>query len=438
VVLGLRLACAFVTNRPVPALRAIVPLAILFPLPVHSAIFAHFQITFMSYRLSRHHLCFTEGQTKEREAMDPNKIIELVEAALAADYPRVRKVANVIARLMGEEGQDEAATALRSLMRKKGVPLRASGYMEQLPTDVKSRLPLVEEQEWPATPVFLNEPAHMALADFVSDARNIEEFSRNGLASRLAIMLSGPPGTGKSLLAGHIAAQLNRPLYVVRLDSLISSLLGDTAKNVRAIFDFIPTKNAVLFLDEIDAVAKFRDDRQELGELKRVVNTVIQGLDSLDDSAVVIAATNHPQLLDPAIWRRFPYQIEIGLPDENVREALWNYFLFGDSDKEGLGKILSIISHDLTGAEVERIALAARRRMLLSKGEMKLAEVAGAIINARTAEGATGQRRSQGELDNKELARHLQQDGLNAPQIAKLLGVSRQWSLRLLNEVENG
>lgn len=370
--------------------------------------------------------------------MDPKKIIELVEAALAADYPRVRKTANAIARMMGDDGQEEEATALRSLLRKKGVPLRASGYMEQLPVDVKSRLPLVEEQEWPVTPIFINEPAHTALADFVSDALNLEEFSRNGIASRLAIMLSGPPGTGKSLLAGHIASQLNRPLYVVRLDSLISSLLGDTAKNVRAVFDFIPTKNAVLFLDEIDAVAKFRDDRQELGELKRVVNTVIQGLDSLDDSAVVIAATNHSQLLDPAIWRRFPYQLEIGLPDESVREALWTHFLFGDNDPEGVSKILAAISPNLTGADIERISLAARRRMLLSKNDLHLGEVTTAIINALTSEGHVGERRRQGALDNKEMARCLQQYGLNAPQIAKLLGVSRQWSLRLLNEADNG
>lgn len=368
--------------------------------------------------------------------VDPSKINELAAAALAADYPRVRKAANVIARLMEDDGHQSAAKELRSLMRKKGVPLRASGYMEQLPLDLKSRLPLVEEQEWPSTPIFLNEPAHLVLTDFLADAQNLEVLAKNGLSSRLAILLSGPPGTGKSLLAGHIAAQLNRPLYVVRLDSLISSLLGDTAKNVRAVFDFAPMKNAVIFLDEIDAVAKLRDDRQELGELKRVVNTVIQGLDSLDDSAVVIAATNHPQLLDPAIWRRFPYQIDVDLPDENVRTVLWSHFLFGDDDVEDLGKLLASISYDLTGAEIERIALAARRRMLLAKSDgLKIAGVTGEILNARSTVAITGQRRRTIETDKKELVRQLHEDGLNAPQIAKLLEVSRQWSLRLLSEV---
>ena len=137
----------------------------------------------------------------------------------------------------------------------------------------------------------------------------------------------GDPGTGKSLLASHIAAQLDRPLYIARLDALISSRLGETAKNVRSIFDFIPVRNAVLFLDEMDAIAKLRDDRQELGELKRVVNAVIQGLDTLTNDVIVIGATNHPHLLDPAIFRRFPYKLELGPPSEDTRAEMWRTFL---------------------------------------------------------------------------------------------------------------
>jgi len=185
--------------------------------------------------------------------------------------------------------------------------------------DAKSRLPLVEEQPWPSTPIFLDEAARQVFQDFLADTHHIEELTNKGLASPLGLILSGPPGTGKSLLAGHIASQLSRPFYVVRLDSVISSLLGDTAKNIRTVFDFVPARDAVLFLDEMDAIAKLRDDRHELGELKRVVNTVIQGLDGLDPNAIVIAATNHPHLLDPAIWRRFPYKIELGPPEAAVR-----------------------------------------------------------------------------------------------------------------------
>src|SRR5208282_1702746 len=98
---------------------------------------------------------------------------------------------------------------------------------------------------------------------------NVELLSSKGISNRLCVLIAGPPGTGKTLLAGHIAAQLGRPLYTVRLDSVISSLLGDTAKNIRSFFDFVPSREGVLFLDEMDAIEKLRDDRQELGELKR-------------------------------------------------------------------------------------------------------------------------------------------------------------------------
>lgn len=208
-------------------------------------------------------------------SIDPKHLVELTDAALAADYTRVRRAANALARELEGAGDEAAAKELRAIVKKRGVPLRGSGYMETLPVNSKSRLPLIEEQVWPSNPIFLNEDALRTFQDFLSDVENVDALSSKGLSTRLGMMLSGPPGTGKTLLAGHVASRLNRPFYIVQLNSVISSLLGDTAKNIRTVFDFVPTKNAVLFLDEMDAIAKLRDDRHELGELKRVVNTVI-------------------------------------------------------------------------------------------------------------------------------------------------------------------
>ena len=110
------------------------------------------------------------------------------------------------------------------------------------------------------------------------------------------MLMYGPPGTGKSRLARHIAGELGLELYVARLDGLISSFLGSTSKNIRALFDFAAKTPCVLFLDEFDAIAKLRGDTQELGELKRVVNSFIQNLDSLGPQSIVLAATNHEEL----------------------------------------------------------------------------------------------------------------------------------------------
>ena len=116
------------------------------------------------------------------------------------------------------------------------------------------------------------------------------------------------------------------PLYMARLDGLISSFLGSTSKNIRAVFEFASRTPCVLLLDEFDAIAKLRDDQQEIGELKRVVNSFIQNLDSLGRDIILIAATNHEQLLDPAVWRRFQYLLHIDLPNLEQREAFWALF----------------------------------------------------------------------------------------------------------------
>ncbi len=359
--------------------------------------------------------------------IDLRHLMELTDAALAADYTRVRRIVQKLARELEEAGDHAAANELRAIVKKKGVPLRASGYMESLPVDAKSRLPLIEEQPWPGNPLFLNEEASRTFADFISDVQNIDRLSSKGLASRLGLMLSGPPGTGKSLLAGNVAARLGRPFYVVRLDSVISSLLGDTAKNIRTVFDYVPAKEAVLFLDEMDAIAKLRDDRHELGELKRVVNTVIQSIDSLDYHAVVVAATNHPHLLDPAIWRRFPYKIELRVPEADVRAELWKHFLFEDGDSADMAAVLAIISEGLTGADIETIALTARRHALLGERKLDLGAVALAVSATREGRSTLPQKDPLDPDQKKQLAIRLKEQGnITGADIARLLDVTRQ------------
>jgi KaiC/GvpD/RAD55 family RecA-like ATPase len=366
--------------------------------------------------------------------VEPSTIIELADASLAADYTRVRRAANAIVRQWSASGEDAAANELRSLLRKRGVPLRSSGYTEQLPVDAKSRLPLLEEQAPPEDPIFLSESAGRVVSDFVWDISNIEKLAGRGVSTKLNLLLSGAPGTGKTSLAGHIAASIGRPLYVVRLDSLMSSLLGDTSKNVRAMFDFFTHKGGVLFLDEMDAIAKLRDDRQELGELKRVVNTVIQGLDSVDDRSVIIGATNHPQLLDPAIWRRFPYKIEIASPDRSVRQQMWSHFLFEDKEND-VSDLLAEISDGMTGADIRTVAFAARRHALMEEREsIDLASVTSSILSASSGVPDLPSRHGISQDRTRILASELNSKGLNAPKIGALLGMSRQWALKLLKE----
>lgn len=370
--------------------------------------------------------------------VDPTTLIEIFDAALSADYTRVRRMGSRLVKALAETQDVETARALQRVLRQRGVPLQASGYSEALPRDAGSRLPLIEEGQWPTTQILLGDVEGRVIGRFLEDARHIELLKAKGVATRLGLLLHGPPGTGKSLLAGHIAAQLQRPIYVVRLDSLISSRLGETAKNIRGVFEFIPRRDAVLFLDEMDAIAKVRDDRHELGELKRVVNTVLQGLDSLSDDVVVIGATNHAHLLDPAIWRRFPYKVELSAPNVDVREAMWLQFLFeGRADQQEDARLLAQMADGLSGADIENISLSARRRAILDGAESSLPQILMAVLASKAGAPTLLDQGPLSHADRRELAISLHhRAGLKIKDVAKVVGVSRQMVHRYLGPSE--
>jgi SpoVK/Ycf46/Vps4 family AAA+-type ATPase len=180
------------------------------------------------------------------------------------------------------------------------------------------------------------------LSDIILDdtARNqvdivLEEFRSGallqtyGLRPRRRLLCVGPPGCGKTLCAEVIAGELGLPLLYTRFDAVISSYLGETAANLRKVFDFAAGATWVVFFDEFDAIGKSRDDLEEHGELKRVVNTFLQLLDNFRSDSLVIAATNHDFLLDKALWRRFDDIIYFGLPSASQIHALMHIKLRG-------------------------------------------------------------------------------------------------------------
>lgn len=186
------------------------------------------------------------------------------------------------------------------------------------PVDQESRLSIVDvtipsKEE---IPVILPKLVDEKIADFINVVKHQSQLIQKGVETSNSLLLYGNPGCGKTTVAKYISEQIGLPLVIARFDAIVSSLLGNTAKNIRKIFDFADHKPCILFLDEFDAIAKARDDQYELGELKRVINSLLQNIDSFSKQNILIAATNHPELLDKAIWRRFNTVIEIGLPQE--------------------------------------------------------------------------------------------------------------------------
>jgi hypothetical protein len=195
---------------------------------------------------------------------------------------------------------------------------------------------------------------------------NADALTAVGVEPTRSLLIYGPPGSGKTLTAHYIAARLDLPLVTARIDGLISSFLGTTARNIANLFDFANRYSCLLLLDEFDALAKLRDDPQEVGEIKRVVNTLLQNLDLRRAHGLTIAITNHDRLLDPAVWRRFETHMNIGEPEGEAREQLIARFLRPVPADEPIVRIFSYCLAGKSGADLERTCMSVKRSLALS------------------------------------------------------------------------
>lgn len=321
-----------------------------------------------------------------------NELFRIVNGALRLDIDKVRNYTEFLADRLEKEGEVVPAGRLRKLLQESDHQLRPADakFTRTLPVDADSRFPLIEKVNLAANlepDVFLVDEQWAVVHEFVSVAKSFGQLEASGMGDSLSLLMSGPPGTGKSRVARYIARELDLDLYVARLDGVISSFLGSTSKNIRALFDFASRTPCVLFLDEFDAIAKLRGDSQEMGELKRVVNSFIQNLDALGPSSIVLAATNHQELLDAAVWRRFGYRLQLEYPTAEMRKGMWIAFLppIEFTDKEI--QLLVDLSDGFSGSDIQEVARRLRRRTITEKANPTLRDAFSILRNLSTGEG---------------------------------------------------
>ncbi len=295
--------------------------------------------------------------------------VHLARVALSGRTQDVQAYLHRVAKRRGLS--KEISAELIDLLRKN--PTRASplrkGMEMALPTDTDSRFQLLRVEETPylqMEPVY-SEPIQGILSRLVGERQNVGALLEAGLEPTRTVLFTGPPGVGKTLGARWIARELGLPLMILDLSAVMSSYLGRTGTNLRHVLDYAKSTECVLLLDELDAIAKRRDDSGEIGELKRLVTVLLQQLDDWPSSGLLISATNHSDLLDPAVWRRFEQPVDFGLPEEaGIRVFLEGLFEDVAPDVSSWIDVLALSLGGRSYSDIEREIMLARRSAALN------------------------------------------------------------------------
>lgn len=326
---------------------------------------------------------------------------------------------------------DQLVTLLRDAPTRSS-PLRREAAAPPVPVDLDTRLQLIRAQavhELDVEPVYA-ESVWAALHQLVAERRERDALEAKGLAPTRTALFTGAPGVGKTLGAKWLARELQMPLLTLDLSAVMSSFLGRTGNNLRYVLDYAKDVECILLLDEFDAIAKRRDDTSEVGELKRLVTVLLQEIDDWPPGGLLIAATNHPDLLDPAVWRRFEIGIDFPMPDDAmVTEAVRRFLRADGSVNDNWVRIMSILFRTISFSDIERKIAAMRRA----------AAVSGVPTAAHLARTVRENAASLTRQDRTRLAAELVSAGLSSQREAyELTGVSRDTIRKALTSDREG
>lgn len=300
-------------------------------------------------------------------------IPKLVRAAYADDKKAIENLSIMLGRSLKKE-YPGIATEIMDIAanHKVGGNVYRSVNIDTVPIDAESRKNLVKiEENYEELPPILEKTVIDQIEDFIKERALIEKFLEQGIIPSNSLLLYGKPGVGKTYTAKWIANQLHMPMITVDLATTMSSYLGKSGQNIKSIFEYTKKENVILFLDEIDAIAKKRDDEGDLGELKRLVNVLLKELEDCPSSCVIIGATNHPEMLDKAIWRRFDRSIEVTIPDAKSRADIISRSLSKWKDDISKGVIDFIITQmeGKSPADICRLSEHIKRQIIMNEDQ---------------------------------------------------------------------
>lgn len=289
-------------------------------------------------------------------------LISMVQTAKNGDMVSFHKTVESLIADEREKKHQVLADRLAALLSnstKNGVSVRPNGEAKDLIFEI------IPERTF--DDLILDDIILKSCKELVEEQHRSDLLKSYGLNPRNRILLAGSPGNGKTTLAEAVAAHLMYPLFVMRYENIIGSFLGETATKLQKVFDYVKTRNCVLFFDEFDTIGKERGDTKETGEIKRVVSSLLLQMDRLPTYVVVITASNHPELLDRAVWRRFQIRLELKSPEKTQIQRYIEKFI--QRTKVNFNYNIPSLADKLTGysySEVEDFCTDVVRQAILN------------------------------------------------------------------------
>jgi SpoVK/Ycf46/Vps4 family AAA+-type ATPase len=302
-------------------------------------------------------------------------LVNLVKAGVSGDKGTFRKTVNAIVAEERAKQHNVVADQIERVIMSAPVSLLSPAPVPDISHRAKDFLAEITPRRR-LSDLVLPEATKLSVEQLIEEQQRASVLRSHGLEPRHRLLMVGPPGNGKTTLAEALAESIGVPFFVVRYDAMIGSFLGETAARLKRVFDYVCTIPCVLFFDEFDTVGKERGDKHDTGEIKRVVTSLLMQIDSLPSYVVVIAATNHAELLDRAVWRRF--QLRLSLPKPTAKQLTDFVDRISSRANITLGlsaqqivKALGSVSY----SEAEEFVLTAARRQALALGEGKPSEI---------------------------------------------------------------
>ncbi|AWZ48298.1 ATP-binding protein [Clostridiaceae bacterium 14S0207] len=299
---------------------------------------------------------------------------QLIRASLENDENSIEVISITLANMLRSKHSSIAEEIDKILFdRNIGNNAYRSIGLSDIPTDKKNNENLINIKEVRDIEMpIVTENIEKLFRNFIKEQEKKLELIKLGLKPSNSILLFGEPGVGKTYSATWLASELNKPLVVLDLATIMSSYLGETGTNVKKVLDYAKKNNCILFLDEFDAIAKTRTDNRELGEIKRIVNILLKELEEWPIGSIIIAATNHEELLDKAIWRRFDLKIHLDLPNDKSRLSIIKKELrnFEHIKEEALNMLVIALEGE-NGAEIVRLCTEIKREYVLENNDIE-------------------------------------------------------------------